>query len=89
MTVIIWSIVPTLVGNPFVCKLTQWTIRAPSKLVRYHASAAAAPAHQYLLQNVFKLLMSNFYACSTYTNQIIFKMSQLTAYKFFAKTHLV
>lgn len=29
--------------------------------------------------------MSNFYACGSYANEIIFKTSQLTAYKFFAK----
>lgn len=26
----LWAIVPALVGKPFVCKSTQWTIRAPS-----------------------------------------------------------
>lgn len=51
----------------------------------YHVSAAAVPAHQYFLQNVLKLLMSNFYACSTYTNQIILKTSQLIALKVFTK----
>lgn len=29
--------------------------------------------------------MSNFYACGSYANEIVFKTSQLTAYKFFAK----
>lgn len=38
------SIVSTLVGNPLVCKLTQWTIMAPSKLVQYRVSAAAVHA---------------------------------------------
>lgn len=29
----LWAIVPALVGNPFVCKSTQWTITAPSNPV--------------------------------------------------------
>lgn len=38
------SIVSTLVGNTLVCKLTQWTIMAPSNLVQYRVSAAAMHA---------------------------------------------
>lgn len=61
----LWSIVPTVVGNPFICKWAQWTIPAPSALLGYSCQCSCCTCTSslltkgHLLSNVQYLHQSN------------------------------